>query len=62
MVQTRSMAAGGGGLQRMVNEIQRLRRGRRWVKRYKPTDHAHRHRLNDRQPKSETVRTYQRRT
>lgn len=58
MVRTRSQ---GGGLQRMIDEIQRLRRGRRWVKHYKPTDHAHRHRLRDRQPKSISVSAYSRR-
>lgn len=37
-------------------------RRRRWVKRYKPSDTAHRHRLKDRQPKTETVTSYSRRT
>lgn len=60
MAVTRSMS-GTVGLQRMINEVQRLRRGRRWVKRYKPQDVAHRHRLPDRQPKAITVSTYQRR-
>lgn len=33
----------------------------RWVKRYRPRDTAHRHRLDDAQPKDEVVRTYRRR-
>lgn len=33
----------------------------RWVKRYRPRDTAHRHRLDDTQPKEEVVRTYRRR-
>ena len=33
----------------------------RWVKRYRPRDTAHRHRLDDDQPKEEVVRTYRRR-
>jgi hypothetical protein len=36
-------------------------RFRQWIKRYRPRDTAHRHRLNDSQPKQEVVRTYTRR-
>lgn len=61
MAVTRSQSAAGAPLRRMMNEIDRLRRGRRWIKRYKPTDVAHRHRLRDRQPKSVNVSGYNRR-
>ena len=33
-----------------------------WRKRYRPTDHAKRHRLRDDQPKTQRVRAYTRRT
>ena len=39
-----------------------MRQQRRWMKRYKPQDTAHRHRLADTQPKSQTVVAYRRRT
>lgn len=42
--------------------INRMRRARRWVKRYKPNDTAHRHRISDRQPKTQQVVSYMRRT
>ena len=34
---------------------------RQWIKRYRPNDTVHRHRLNDDQPKDEIVHTYRRR-
>lgn len=44
------------------NWIDRMRRSRRWIKRYKPSDTAKRHRLEDRQPKTQQVVSYTRRT
>ena len=40
---------------------QRMRRARRWIKRYRPNDVAHRHRLEDDQPKAQQVHAYIRR-
>lgn len=40
----------------------RLQQARRWIKRYRPTDPYHRHRLEDDQPKSQHVAAYSRRT
>lgn len=36
-------------------------RRHRWVKRYRPRDTSHRHRIKDRQPKSQQVSGYNRR-
>lgn len=59
MVVTRSQTRiGTAALTRMRAEIDRRRR---WRKRYKPNDTAHRHRLSDRQPKSVRVISYTRR-
>lgn len=41
---------------------QRMRSARRWIKRYKPTDTAHRHRLHDEQDKDVQVTSYRRRS
>lgn len=59
MVATRSM---GHRLVPGNPAIDRMRRSRRFVKRYKPTDTAKRHRLSDRQPKTQQVVSYTRRT
>ena len=59
MVNTRSS---GAPLAAYNNSINRIRRARRWTKRYKPTDTSKRHRLGDRQPKTQTVVSYTRRT
>lgn len=40
----------------------RMQASRRWIKRYRPADTAHRHRIEDDQPKSERVTSYVRRT
>lgn len=58
MAITRSQSRAGGGLTRMRQEIGRRRA---FIKRYKPTDVAHRHRLRDRQRKSVRVTSYTRR-
>ena len=59
MVRTRSQ----GGPQFLgIDTIDRLRRARRWIKRYKPSDTSHRHRIHDRQPKTTHVTSYTRRT
>lgn len=42
--------------------MERIRRARRWIKRYKPTDHSHRHRLRDGQRKNVRVTSYTRRS
>ena len=39
----------------------RMQRARRWIKQYRPNDHAKRHRLNDDQPKTQHVISYTRR-
>lgn len=59
MVSTRSQNA---RLVPLNQAIDRMRRARRWVKRYKPSDTSKRHRLADRQPKSQHVVSYNRRT
>lgn len=41
---------------------QRMRSSRRWIKRYKPHDTAHRHRLEDDQEKEVRVTGYTRRS
>lgn len=58
MAVTRSQSRQGTALMRIQQEI-----GRRaaFRKKYKPTDHAHRHRLPDRQRKSINVVSYTRR-
>jgi hypothetical protein len=58
MVVTRSQSRSGAALRRINHEI-----GRRaaFRKRYRPNDHAHRHRLPDRQRKSVRVIAYYRR-
>lgn len=61
MAITRSMARRAGRAPRAANPRIGMRR-HRWVKRYKPSDMAHRHRLKDRQPKTEQVTSYSRRT
>lgn len=43
------------------NAINRMRSSRRWIKRYKDSDYAHRHRLDDGQPKVQQVKAYTRR-
>lgn len=58
MVSTRSS---GAPLASYNDAINRMRRSRRWVKRYRPTDVAKRHRLSDRQPKTQHVVSYTRR-
>lgn len=58
MAVTRSQVRNGAALQRIIREIGRRRR---FIKRYKPTDVAHRHRLHDRQRKSVRVVAYTRR-
>lgn len=58
MVATRST---GAPLAAFNDAIDRMRRSRRWRKRYKPSDVAHRHRLADRQPKTVEVTTHRRR-
>lgn len=62
MVVTRRQAALSGQrpVQR-IDAIDRIRRSRRWVKRYKPQDTAHRHRIEDSQPKTQHVISYTRR-
>jgi hypothetical protein len=55
---TRSQSRLGAALTRMQADIERRRR---WRKRYKPSDVSHRHRLQDRQPKSVRVISYTRR-
>lgn len=52
MVQTRAMTRAN----------MRLARARRWIKRYRPRDVYHRHRLPDRQPRDQLVHTYRRRS
>lgn len=61
MAVTRSMARRARTAPVAANPRIGMRR-RRWIKRYKPSDVAHRHRLKDRQPKTETVTSYSRRT
>lgn len=61
VVTRRQRAMAGQPLMQAQPEIQRMRRARRWVKRYKPTDTAHRHRLPDSQPKTQQVVSYYRR-
>jgi hypothetical protein len=39
----------------------RMRGSRRWIRRYRPNDHARRHRLPDNQPKTQRVISYTRR-
>lgn len=58
MVSTRSR---GAPLAAFNDAIDRIRSARRWRKRYKPTDVAHRHRIADRQPKTISVTTHRRR-
>ncbi len=43
------------------NSTRRMQSARRWIKRYRPNDHAKRHRLEDDQPKEEQVVSYRRR-
>lgn len=58
MAVTRSQTRSGG---RSLSERELPARRRRWNKRYKDTDVAKRHRLPDRQSKTEVVTTYKRR-
>lgn len=58
MVATRSA---GRPLARFNDAIDRMRRARRWVKRYKPTDWSRRHRIADGQRKDVQVQAYTRR-
>jgi len=51
-----------GRLASTVNEIQRVRAFRRFRKRYKLSDVAHRHRLKDRQRHTVTVEAHTRRS
>ncbi len=63
MVTTRSQATRNRTVPaRMIDNIDRIRRIRRWIKRYKSTDTSHRHRIADRQPKSVRVVSYTRRS
>lgn len=67
MVATRSQVRRGqASLARMNNEIGRRRRGmqafQNYVKRYRPGDPHHRHRIEDNQPKTQQVVSYRRRT
>ena len=62
MVVTRRMAAMAGVRPTRPNPRQGMRQRRRRVKRYKPQDTAHRHRLEDDQPKTTRVIAYRRRT
>lgn len=58
MAVTRSQ---GRALAPRVDRIDQIRRFRRYAKRYKPTDTAHRHRLADRQRKTVHVPAHTRR-
>ena len=58
MAVTRSQRA---RLVQAIDRIDQMRRFRRFPKRYKPTDTAHRHRLKDRQRHTVTVQTHTRR-
>lgn len=58
MVVTRGQQARTG---QPLRERELQARRRRWRKHYRPTDTAHRHRLPDRQRKTEQVTTYVRR-
>ena len=60
MVVTRNQARMAGV--RPSRGLDRIRRSRRWIKRYRPTDWAKRHRLRDEQPKTQQVSAYSRRT
>lgn len=60
MALTRSMRRRTGAALTAPSARQGMRR-RTWVKRYKPSDTAHRHRLSDTQPKEEEVSGYRRR-
>lgn len=63
MAITRRMRALSGTQPLPMNRaIDRIRRARRWIKRYRPNDHAKRHRLHDTQPKTQHVVSYTRRT
>lgn len=48
---------------RVQRRMQNARRmiPRTWIKRYRPTDPHHRHRIDDEQPKTQRVTTYTRR-
>lgn len=59
-VTRRQRALSGTRLTPQNNNIGQRRRG--WTKRYRPNDHAKRHRLGDRQPKAQRVAGYTRRT
>lgn len=61
MVTTRSQHRRAGTQPLAAQPLDRMRNSRRWIKRYKPTDTSHRHRLSDRQPKTQTVTSYTRR-
>lgn len=61
MAVTRRMRAMSGTRLATPNPRQGMR-VHRWRKRYKPSDTAKRHRLSDRQPKTERVVSYSRRT
>jgi len=62
MVVTRGQHTRAGTRPIPGNAQQRMRRARRWIKRYSPTDSSHRHRLPDRQPKGVRVTSYTRRS
>ncbi len=62
MVVTRRMAALAGVRPVRANPRTGMRQRRRWPKRYKPQDVAHRHRIPDPQPKTQQVVAYRRRT
>lgn len=63
MVVTRSQARATGQQPVPINQaINRMRRARRWIKRYRPNDITHRHRLHDAQPRTQHVVAYDRRT
>lgn len=60
MVATRASGRGAVAGVDWIDRIRRSRRGR-WIKRYKPSDTSHRHRIPDRQPKTTRVVSYTRR-
>lgn len=60
MALTRAMRRRTGAALAQPSARMGMRR-RRWVKRYRPGDTAHRHRLPDTQPKDTEVITYRRR-
>jgi len=62
MVTTRSQVRAGRGFTVPMQSMNRMRRARRWTKRYRPGDPGRRHRIKDGQPKTQHVVSYTRRT